>query len=99
MVSRDKVIFIRQLTAIYSQRVNTIEQLIRPSNNQSPIRVKSSALLLVTFHKFLSSVEMYRLIYRYINTLSGIQSTDEGKMVKIFKMFKSDTNNRLLYKL
>lgn len=64
MVSRDKVIFIRQLTAIYSQRVNTIEQLIRPSNNQSPIRVKSSALLLVTFHKFLSSVEMYRLIYK-----------------------------------
>lgn len=64
MVSRDKVIFIRQLTAIYSQRVNTIEQLIRPSNNQSPIRVKSSALLLVTFHKFLSSVEMYHLIYK-----------------------------------
>lgn len=64
MVSRDKVIFIRQLTAIYSQRENTIKQLIRPSNNQSPIRVKSSALLLVTFYKFLSSVEMYRLIYK-----------------------------------
>lgn len=64
MVSRDKVIFIRQLTAIYSQRENTIEQLIRPSNDQSPIRVKSSALLLVTFYKFLSSVEMYRLIYK-----------------------------------
>lgn len=64
MVSRDKVIFIRQLTAIYSQRENTIKQLIRPSNDQSPIRVKSSALLLVTFYKFLSSVEMYRLIYK-----------------------------------
>lgn len=64
MVSRDKVIFIRQLTAIYSQRENTIKQLIRPSNDQSPIRVKSSALLLVTFYKFLSSVEMYCLIYK-----------------------------------